>query len=46
MEIIFLLFIQTGKILTPIECDKLCTYVVIPITTHKKTIQSNILKIL
>lgn len=46
MEIRFLQFTHTGKVLTPIHCDKMCIYVVIPITTPKNTIQRNTLKTL
>lgn len=43
-EVRFLHFTETGKILMPIDCDKLCIYNVILTSTIKEAIQIDILK--
>lgn len=43
-EVRFLHFTETGKILMPIDCDKLCIYNIILTSTVKEAIQIDILK--
>lgn len=43
MEVMFLYFPQTGKMLTPKDCDKLHVYNAIPRTTFKISIQKDTL---
>lgn len=40
----FLHFIQSGKIVTPVDCGKLYMHILIPIATTKKTTQKDALK--